>query len=397
MILRVSSAVRRKHDAPVACLFLALFAGTLTSAHGQNYVGLYSPPGTDNPTNWTTVRGNFANSGNGSTTGQVTLNVGSPASQLAWGTGVLMTSSAGSFDTSSEASDNYVTAYNASGFAHLAVSDDPSGGGSIAPANGYAATALFPFAGGWKSANMNQTSVVSGLTNGVTISSPGTGVIDISGLPADNPGSLMAFSQGTAADASADNTASTHYNGNGSWRVIFYDNNGSSAETPNAWSWVHLPWESQGIYAGSVSQAGALTANNALMQSNGGSASWISAGVLNLSISNINTADYALFITGDSVPDAGTDNIFAYGELNSSTFRITSLDNSGQSGDNVALHFVAVPYSAVYAVPEPASLGLVVSATGLAVTGIFLRRKSRRLRTGTHEAATTAVPRLRPE
>lgn len=358
-----------------AYLHLVLTAGALTSAHGQNYVGLYSPPGTDNPTNWTMAKGTFANSGSGSTTGQVTLNVGSPASQLAWGTGVLMTSSAGSFNPSSEASDNYVTAYNSGGFAHFAVSDDPAGGGNIVPANGYAATALFPFAGGWKSANMNQTSVVSGHTNGVTISSPGTGVIEISGLPTSNPGSLMAFSQGTAADASADNTASTHYLGNGSWRVIFYDNNGSTAETPNAWSWVHLPWESEGIYAGSVSQAGALTANNALMQSNGGTASWTSAGVLHLSISNIQTANYALFITGESVPDAGTDNIFAFGELNSSTFAITSLDNSGQSGDNVGLHFVAVPYDSVYAVPEPSSLGLVVLAAGLAAAGTFLRRK----------------------
>ncbi|GEM_PF-2530393 len=346
--------------------------------HADNMTGYYLYP--NSPPNfysfWYADKGNFANTFlNGNVTGQITVHTPSTA-QLPWGTGVLMGSSAGSTNTSSFAADTYVTAYNSGGFAHLAVSDDPGGGGAITPENAPAAAAFFPFAGGWTAANMANATAVTGNTSGISVAHPSTGIYTISGLPTAHAGSLMAFAQGDAASTSADNTLSTHYNGGGQWTVTSYDNDGATLQDLDAWSWIHAPWESTGIYAGSVSSSGVLTADNAIMQAAGGSASWVSAGNLNLSINGISPANYMLLLVGDSSPDTGTDNIWAWSELDATTFRVTSIDLPGQAGDSSSFHYLAVPYSAVYAVPEPSTLALVVAAAGCGAVACSKRRRT---------------------
>lgn len=365
---------------------LAWLASPPPVSAAPNWTANYVPPQV--PPNfygfWYNDKGNASNTtGNGAVTGQITVYQTLPnlsEEQVPWGTGVLAGSSAGSTTTSGDAAATYVTAYQSGGFAHLAVSKDPGSGGDITPVNTRAAAALFPFANGWTAANMTDATAVTGNTSGITIAHPSTGIYTISGLPTANAGSLMAFAQGDAASSSADNTVSTHYDGGGVWTVTSYDNDGNTLSDLANWSWIHAPWESTGIYAGSVSSSGVLTADNAIMQAalGGSSASWSSTGNLDLTINGISPADYMLLLVGESNPDSGTDNIWAWSELNATTFRVTSIDLPGKAADSSSFHYLAVPYSAVYAVPEPSTWAML-AGSGMTLAFAGLRRRRRRM------------------
>lgn len=350
------------------------------------YTGLFTP--TVNTTTWTLTHGNFnpANiSGN-----QTVYQLETPASDFIWGTGMVATSVA---DWSTDGSDNYAIAWGqTNNLARVSSYDDDS---TVTRNEVRSAAAFFPYTLGAKSANMNNTTVLSGNTAGLSFLNPSTGRYIIDGLPApagSRSGLLMPFKHGT------DTTFSTNPIPNGfalssrqltstSWEVLNY-NNDQNLEALNNWGWIYIPDTAEGVLAGHVAGNGTMTAltdATSLLSLAGAGANngWTSTGYFEFLVDggNINPGTHALFVQGDSADSSAQDNIWSWtpdgttsGGANS--FGVHTIDLPAWAGDTASFNFMLVPYTGVVVVPEPSTYALVLLAAG----GLALmhRRRHRR-------------------
>jgi hypothetical protein len=192
-------------------------------------------------------------------------------------------------------------------------------------------------------------SIVAGnLPNGVTVSSVSGGVYAVNGLSI--AGNLFAFTNGNSGTL-ADNVCSVRVDNN-RWLIDTRDNAGTLQA--NDFSFVYLPPNSPGVFAGRINAAGGVSNLNLAASGQGVTAV---PGVNGVDItfgdgSAINPTTAALFITADST-DGGSsslavDNLISW-RANGNSFRVFTQDLEGVNGTHeaIALRVLAIPYTPI--------------------------------------------------
>lgn len=186
----------------------------------------------------------------------------------------------------------------------------------------------FPYADGWVGANVDATGAVlngsSNLPPGVTITNPGAGLYQISGLPVS--GNLLTIAGGDDSD----DVTSVGISGS-NWIVSVRDN--SQALENGPFGFVYIPSTARQVFSGQVTEAGDLVPLNDELAFVGGSANRGTQGY-EITIGDgsiINPSNSVLFINADTDVGAAGDNIMSYTAIGNA-FVVFSQDLPGLNG-----------------------------------------------------------------
>ena len=186
----------------------------------------------------------------------------------------------------------------------------------------------FPYADGWAGANVDAAGAVlngsSNLPPGVTLTNPGAGVYQISGLPVS--GNLLTIAGGDGSD----NVTSVAISGS-NWIVSVRDNAQTLENGP--FGFVYIPSTARQVFSGQVTEAGGLVPLNDELAFVGGSANRGTQGY-EITIGDgtiINPSNSVLFINADNNVGAAGDNIMSYTAIGNA-FVVFSQDLPGLNG-----------------------------------------------------------------
>lgn len=216
--------------------------------------------------------------------------------------------------------------------------------------------AFLPYADGFTGASVLASGEIlaGNLPYGVSVrKGDSPGLYLVTGL--STAGQMLVFPNGNGG-SSGDNVASVRSSG-GHWILDVRDNasNGQDGD----FSFVYLPPDTPGLYAGRLSRTGSLTSATAATTALGVTATPNPDG-LDLRFgdgSRVHPGNAALFLAADSanggVTSAAADNLISW-SANGSSFRIFTQDLEGVSGTHQAieLRFLAVPYAPAGSLPS---------------------------------------------
>ncbi len=289
----------------------------------------------------------------GSNLGDLELHLN--GSSLPFNAGITMASNWNGPSTGVAAQDNLCQPFSSGGGVFVNVLDNsnanaPGSNPTTAEETAGLSVSYLPYARGWTGAIVlaDASIVAANLPVGVTVSSVSGGVYAVNGLSI--AGNLFAFTNGNSGTL-ADNVCSVRVDNN-RWLIDTRDNAGSLQA--NDFSFVYLPPNSPGVFAGRIQASGTVSNLNSAASALGVTAV---PGVNGVDItfgdgSIINPTTAALFITADSTNgganSVAADNLLSW-SANGNSFRVFTQDLEGVNGTHEAidLRVLAIPFTPI--------------------------------------------------